>query len=136
MDQRQSRCRLITFAALLAGATASPKDAAGQLHSNVATVSLVATMPAGAIFQPAPDGEPRVFRAGPVADQSAFRLVVNAPYRLRIRTEVSPGSPITLVSGERPGLVLLDGVRRSLRAAGVDAEAHPVTVDVVLNPAI
>jgi len=135
VDQRASRCRLITLTALMVGASALPKHAAGQVLSNVVTVSLVATVPAGARFLPTVGGEPWVFRGG-AATQPAFNLAVNAPYRLLVRTDMSAGSAEMLFSDGRPGLVRLDGVRRSLAAAGVDSGGLPVTVDVVLDPTL
>ncbi len=133
MDQLLRRTRLITLAALVAAASALPKDATAQVRSNVATVSLVATVPAGASFLPAPMEEPAAFEGGMA--QPAFNLIVNAPYRLQLRTALSPGSAATRLSDGRPGLLHLDRVRRSLEAAGIDPDAFPVTVDLVVRPA-
>jgi hypothetical protein len=133
VDQRLSGTRLFTLAAIVAAASALPRDAAAQVRSNFATVSLVATVPAGASFVPAPAGE--LAAVGGRAARPTFNLVVNASYRLEMRTALSRGS-VVLPSDGRPGLLQLDGVRRSVEAVGIDADESPVTVDIVVTPAL
>jgi hypothetical protein len=132
-----------------------PEVAGGQIRSEIATVQLTATVAIGARFSAAPAGE----HVAPVSTGTTpqqLNLAVNAPYRLVIRwvsgggsasparairlrshdgadSELSPGSTIVLLRDGRPGAVLLDAVRRSFDAAGVDPGALPVTVDVIVR---
>jgi len=139
----------------LALVSALPTVAVGQTRSGIATVQLTATVAAGARFDAAPASEP----VGSVSTGMTPRqlaLAVNAPYRLVVRwvsgggsaspartirlqshdgtdSELSPGSTIVLLRDGRPGPVLLDAVRRTFNAAGVDPGALPVTVDVIVT---
>lgn len=116
-------------------ASAVPRTAAAQVHSTVASVNLVATVPAGVSFVPAPAARAAAVQGGS-AVQPAFSLAVNAPYRLQVRTALSPGAAVTLPSDGRPGLLELDRVRGSLEAAGINAAAFPVTVELIITPAL
>jgi len=132
VDQRALRTRLITLAALMMAAVgALPAGAAAQVRSGVATVTLAATVPAGATFLPAGGTQRGVFR-GRATDQPGYQLVVNGRYRLLV-VRPSSGAREILLSDGRPGLVRLDAVGRSL-AAGLDSSELPVTVDLVLDP--
>ena len=156
MDQPSWHLSLIVLAALVTASTARPSDCAGQAHSNVATVSLTATVPAGATLRPT---EPMAETWDPQAPPR-FSLSVNSAYRLQIRwlsnaelpspqpkplwlrasdrreREFSPGSTVTLLPHGGPGPVPLDGVWRSLDDAGIDARALPLTVEVVVTPTL
>lgn len=133
MDQQLLHKMLMALAPFVA-ASAVPRTAAAQVHSTVASVNLVATVPAGVSFVPAPAGRAATVQGSAV--QPAFSLAVNAPYRLQVRTALSPGASVTLPSDGRPGLLELDRVRGSLEAAGINAAAFPVTVELIITPAL
>jgi len=133
VDQQRLHKTLMALAALVA-ASAVSGNAAAQVSSTVATVSLVATVPPGVSFVPAPAGRAAAVQGSAV--QPGFSLAVNASYRLQARTALSPGAAVTLPSDGRPGLLELDRVRGSLEAVGIDAAAFPVTVELIITPAL
>jgi hypothetical protein len=130
VDQQLLHKMLMALAPFVA-ASAVPRTAAAQVHSTVASVNLIATVPAGVSFVPAPAAV-----QGGSAVQPPFSLAVNAPYRLQVRTALSPGAAVTLPSDGRPGLLELDRVRGSLEAVGINAAAFPVTVELIITPAL
>lgn len=128
MDQRQPYRKLIVVAALAVGIGVLPDDAAGQTRSNVATVSMSVTVPAGVRFVPTAVGESSAFSGGPA--QPGFSLFVNAPYRLQVRTEPARGETAMLLANGRPGLVRLDGICGPACAA----TGGPAVLELIVAP--
>lgn len=120
------------IALAIALSLAPTERAAAQIRSAVATVQLTAVVPPAASFRVG-DGSgvgPSVVGTG----TGAPGLTVNAPYRLEVHQIRGPA--ITLVPNGRPGAVPLQALRGNIRAAGLEDDSLPVTVDLVLEPTL